>query len=640
MKREKKTKPKLDVIKEKKHKINSKFLIILGIIIFISITIGVAIILHSKKTAKDNELKVSELSYVEPLTSANEAEAATIIKDNLVKITNKVNEDTTIIGTGFFIKEGYLITNSHVVDIFGDITTEYNDGTRVAAQLYANSIEYDIALLKVENIKAKALTFGDSNELKITNDVLAAGFIYNFAGEATISKGILSARRDVDVFTYLQSDISIDQGSSGGPLFNAKAEVVGLNTFVTENRTFSLSISSESVMMIVDALLENPTVEYLTEDRPKNSINKILVEVGYTQNENLDLYNDSEIINESINENEDKLEEIKKENEDSELLDKKEVYYCEDGFTLIGKTCIKKTSYEAKKNIEKCKEGYTQSGDECLKTITTDAKTKYYCSSSNLTLNSENKCIFEGYKTDYGFTDKIRYGSCPKNKKCYEYYPQSSGVNFIAKAICPTNTTTISASGVKYIWNGEELVSSNYKTFEKRLVYGKLKSVDSNGLTYYEDSTGLSLAVNCAKTSTIDEDGNKIYTFYTYDELKDVACQEGSLTASKNSDGTQGFYCKLDVNPSVFVYDVNCYDDDAEVWQEKTGSQVFCRKWVTQQYNPLSTKYCDSDYYLVGDTCNKTEQYTLNHTYYCNDNDMLDGEQCIKTITKKANKNK
>lgn len=625
--------------KNKNHNINSKkinkktFFIIIGIVFFLLVT-SIIFFLISRKEKSVDDINVNELSYVQTLTEANEVEAAKLIKENIVKITNKIDDDTSIIGTGFFIKDGYLITNSHVVDIMGDITIEYYDGSTTGAYLYSNSVEYDVALLKVENVSAKALSFGNSNNLEITNDVLAAGYIYNFAGEATVSKGILSARRNVDTFAYLQSDISIDTGSSGGPLFNSNAEALGMNTYVTENRTFAFSISAESISMIVDVLLESPSIEYLTEDRPSNSINSILVEVGFTEDENYDLYNDSEIIEKSKNKYEKDLEEASQKDNvvtSNEEKNENDEYYCDNGYSLIGRQCVKQSSYFAEKNDESCKSGYTYSGNICTKVTTVSAKTKYSCTSDNLELNSDNKCIFEGYATDFGFTDELRYGSCPKGKNCYEYYAQNQGVSFVATATCPSGTTTISLSGVKYVWDGEEINSSNYKIFNKRLVYGILKSVDSNGLTYYANSTGLSMAINCAKTSTTDSDGNKIYTFLTYDELKNTACEEGTLTASKNSDGTQGFYCKLSVNPSVFVYDVVCNDDDAEVWQEKTGSQIFCRKWVNREYNSVSEEYCDSGYYLNGDTCTKSEQYALLYTYSCNNGDTLSGTQCLTT---------
>ena len=288
--------------------------VLIAIVIIICITIIISTSLFLIKHNKNKEdIIVSELDYVKALDTDDEVEAAKMIKNNIVRIINTIDNETKVIGTGFFIKEGYLVTNSHIVDIYGDITIEYNDRSTSKAYLYSNSIEYDIAVLKVENIKAKALLFGDSNKLDVTNSVLAAGFAYNFAGEASISKGIISSKRDFNEINYLQSDVSIDTGSSGGPLFTPKAEVVGMNTYVTENRTFTLSLSSETLNMILSVLLEKPTIEYLTEERQSTNINKVLVEVKYTDNENLELYNDKIIIERSAKKHKNELNNLQKE---------------------------------------------------------------------------------------------------------------------------------------------------------------------------------------------------------------------------------------------------------------------------------------------------------------------------------------
>ena len=71
------------------------------------------------------DIKVSKLMILEPLKTSNEAQAAKMIKENIVRIVNTIDGDTKIVGTGFFVKEGYLLTNSHIVDILGDISIIY-----------------------------------------------------------------------------------------------------------------------------------------------------------------------------------------------------------------------------------------------------------------------------------------------------------------------------------------------------------------------------------------------------------------------------------------------------------------------------------------------------------------------------------
>ena len=137
---------------------NKLFKLLIFVLLLVTIT-------ACGKGSKKDDFEVSVLETVKVLDSSNEAEAAKLIKSNIVRITNKVNESTKIVGTGFFIKEGYLLTNSHIVDIEGEITIEYSDGSKEPAYLYSNSIEDDIALLKVENIKVKALTFDASESI-------------------------------------------------------------------------------------------------------------------------------------------------------------------------------------------------------------------------------------------------------------------------------------------------------------------------------------------------------------------------------------------------------------------------------------------------------------------------------------------
>ena len=173
--------------------------------------------------------------HTEQLAVEDEVKATQFIKENVVRVVNTVGNNK-IVGTGFFIKEGYLLTNSHIIDIEGTVSIEYYDGTNSTAKIYSNSIEKDVALLTVSNKKTVPLTLGSTNNLDITNTVLAVGYAYNLGGEASTTKGTLSARRAFSEINYLQSDISMNSGFSGGPLFTSLAEVVGLNTFASEKK--------------------------------------------------------------------------------------------------------------------------------------------------------------------------------------------------------------------------------------------------------------------------------------------------------------------------------------------------------------------------------------------------------------------
>ena len=107
-----------------------KKIIIVSIVSIVVIAVAVALIfVFNRDKSQDNKnIDVSEMEKINVLSEDDSAKAAELIKQNIVKITNEIDENTKIIGTGFFHESGYLVTNSHVVDIEGKITVEYSDG--------------------------------------------------------------------------------------------------------------------------------------------------------------------------------------------------------------------------------------------------------------------------------------------------------------------------------------------------------------------------------------------------------------------------------------------------------------------------------------------------------------------------------
>ena len=185
-----------------------KKLIIIISLIIITIGIGIGTFLYFNKSKEP--ITVKKINYIDLASAETEADKVEIIKKNTVKIVNKINNEITIIGSGFFDTDGYLITNSHIVDIKGDINVIYSDGSASSVNLVSNDIASDIALLAVENPKALALKFADTLNLKTTDTLYAIGYPLNLAGEPTVTKGILSARRSIAGIEYLQTDASMD----------------------------------------------------------------------------------------------------------------------------------------------------------------------------------------------------------------------------------------------------------------------------------------------------------------------------------------------------------------------------------------------------------------------------------------------
>lgn len=260
-------------------------------IIVLMILLSIFLYIIGKKDKKENitnnNINTNEIQKVD-ITSINEP--IDLIKTNVVKVINKVDQNE-IIGTGFFTEKGYLVTNSHIVDIQGEITVEYNNGITSKATLISNEIVSDVAILVVDDIQALALPFGETLSIKSTDDLYAVGYALNLKGEASITKGILSARRSIAGIEYLQTDAAINSGFSGGPLLNSKGEVIGMNSLANENATIGMALSVETLQNIIYKLTTNKNVNYLKTDRPTNALSSVLKETGYEID---DLYNEWE----------------------------------------------------------------------------------------------------------------------------------------------------------------------------------------------------------------------------------------------------------------------------------------------------------------------------------------------------------
>ncbi len=139
------------------------------------------------------------------------------------------------LGSGFIINEdGTVVTNNHVISGADDILVKVGDKEYKAKVLGADPY-MDIAVLKMETKdKFKTVKFGDSDKARVGDWAVAIGNPFGLGG--TVTAGIISARnRDINLTRYddfIQTDASINQGNSGGPLFNLKGEVIGINTAI------------------------------------------------------------------------------------------------------------------------------------------------------------------------------------------------------------------------------------------------------------------------------------------------------------------------------------------------------------------------------------------------------------------------
>ncbi len=131
-------------------------------------------------------------------------------------------------GSGFFISSnGYILTNEHVINDGGDIEVELSNGLIIDAEVIRESKKKDVALLKVTGKGFKSIPINDEKTSAGT-EVYAVGTPRNLDLGQTVTKGIISGHRAFKDNTYIQTDVSINKGNSGGPLINLKGEVLGI----------------------------------------------------------------------------------------------------------------------------------------------------------------------------------------------------------------------------------------------------------------------------------------------------------------------------------------------------------------------------------------------------------------------------
>jgi len=177
-------------------------------------------------------------------------------------------QDRVSIGTGFIISpDGYVLTNRHVVNGATRIIVRLPDHREMEAELIGQDEPSDIALLKLDAKNLPSLKMGDSDKLKIGEWVMAIGSPLSF--EHSVTKGIVSAKgrsmRGQQYVPYIQTDVPINRGNSGGPLINMDGEVVGINTLILSNTGgymgLSFSIPIEVAASVAEQLKTHGTVE-------------------------------------------------------------------------------------------------------------------------------------------------------------------------------------------------------------------------------------------------------------------------------------------------------------------------------------------------------------------------------------------
>ena len=174
-------------------------------------------------------------------------------------------------GSGVIIsKDGYIITNDHVISDAREISVFLNDGQNYTAEIIGRVPYSDIALLKINtDFDLAPIATSKSENLKVGDWVIAIGNAFGLVGTPTVTVGIVSAKERVMVTEddrtltdMIQTDAAINEGNSGGPLVNLKGELVGINSTIMRGAEgIGFAISSDLVQRYIDDLLEFGVVQ-------------------------------------------------------------------------------------------------------------------------------------------------------------------------------------------------------------------------------------------------------------------------------------------------------------------------------------------------------------------------------------------
>ena len=143
------------------------------------------------------------------------------------------------LGSGVLIdKEGYIITNNHVIEDADEIRVKLSDGEEFQADIIGRDVKTDVALIKIQGVRRNfpVAALGDSDPMRVGEWVIAVGNPYGLSH--TVTAGIVSAKgRVIDgpYDDFIQTDASINPGNSGGPLINIQGQVIGINTAIFGN---------------------------------------------------------------------------------------------------------------------------------------------------------------------------------------------------------------------------------------------------------------------------------------------------------------------------------------------------------------------------------------------------------------------
>ena len=199
-----------------------------------------------------------QISYLKASTQ----DFSGVIENSIKGVVSVTTDKST--GTGFIItSNGYIVTNYHVIQGGTKINVYLYDRTLIPAELVGYDDVHDIALLKIAGNKYVPLDLGDSGSLQVGNKVVAIG---NPLGLSfSVSEGIVSALHRTGpngLPLYIQTDVSLNPGNSGGPLIDINGNVIGINNFKVSNAAnLGFALESNAIRDAVNQIVNSTIVQ-------------------------------------------------------------------------------------------------------------------------------------------------------------------------------------------------------------------------------------------------------------------------------------------------------------------------------------------------------------------------------------------
>jgi len=269
---------------------NSFLLVIIGILI--GVLAFLAFNNHTETQDFETNLQLQTVSHIAPQSLPDFVSSAESTVNAVVHIKTKMLQKSSVYdffydffghaqprhqnqpmymatGSGVIIsKDGYIVTNNHVVQGAHEIEVILNDKRSYLAEIVGNDPSTDLAVIKIKENNLPYLQFGDSDLVKVGEWVLAVGNPFNLT--STVTAGIVSAKaRNINILgkggssaieSFIQTDAAVNQGNSGGALVNTRGELIGINAAIASNTGsytgYAFAIPSNLTQKVVGDLIQ------------------------------------------------------------------------------------------------------------------------------------------------------------------------------------------------------------------------------------------------------------------------------------------------------------------------------------------------------------------------------------------------